>query len=188
MISCLFLISLVSSSLSPECQIGWDGMMSDPNFQYVNSSMVNACYFKYQNDMALDPSAIVSCDWWEYAEFCTIQIRGTSCILQTGFVNIPLCIPSLCTAEDLPFIVNEYFNGTAGHSIDCTQSSNVSPLLPAVISTVSVIAVTALLVFLLRPPRSVREAAKLSRAQKRMMHQAPTNDGQKSSTSLSSTS
>ena len=144
-------------------------MTTDPNFQYHNVSATNACYLKYQNGVLLNPTARTNCRQWEYSSFCTDVLNGRSCILATATVDLPLCVPIGCTEADFPAITTSYLQLPTTSTVDCTLTVTASPVVAAVISTVAVILITGLVVYVMRPPRDVRESAKFAKAQRRMV-------------------
>ena len=154
-----------ASSVSPSCQSALAAMSNDVSFQYRNESLINQCYMQYQNSVALNQLATepVACRQWEYEEFCTTIMSGQACVVSTGFVDISFCAPSECSSADFAGILGIYFNASTS-SINCDIKEPTSLLAPALISTISVLLVSAFLVFAIRVPKEVREAEKLAKA------------------------
>jgi len=153
-----------ASLLSAECQDAWAGMTNDDNYQHWRHQSIQFCYLRYQNRLAIGESSPVLCDHWEYETFCSSHISGRVCRLDNGFVRIVTCVPSACSDDALSGIVSQYFNAS-GNYLDCTVSVSArTPVIAALVSTILILSITAFLVFILRPPRAVRDTAKLSRA------------------------
>ena len=165
-----FLTCATGASVIPtQCQEAWDAMMNDVNYQHWRNQSEQFCYIRYQNRLAFGDSTPVSCEHWEYESFCSSTLSGRVCHLETGFVRISKCVPSSCPDESLPDLVGAYFNPTTS-ILDCSVSISArTPVIAAIVSTVVILSITAFAVFLLRPPRAVRETAKLSRAQTHLL-------------------
>jgi len=162
-----------SSSVSDECVSSWDAMRSDPNFIYANETSLRLCYVKYQNAVAVDPNGahtdmVVGCTYSEYEDFCSKYVPGgTTCTLDTGWLSFNLCIPGACSSsEDMSGLVSKYYN-PATSTINCSQPPP-SAILPAILTTVSVLLFTVCLIFSFRPPADVLDARRSDKA-KRMM-------------------
>ena len=158
------------ASVSDECISEWNAMRNDANFQYVNTTSLELCYIKYQNAVALHPnetrtSSVVECEYHEYTEFCSKYVNGgTLCALNTGWLSFNLCLPSACTSSesDKTGLVAQFYNPTTSN-ITC-MTPPPSAVVPAVLSTVAVLAITVLLVFSFRPPSDVVESKKLEKS------------------------
>jgi hypothetical protein len=172
------LLSIVSAhfsqgSISEECRSSWSAMRSDPNFIYVNETTIKLCYVLYQNAIAVDSngavdSMVVECKYREYADFCTKYVAGgTTCSLETGWLSLNLCVPGSCSsAEDLSGIVSTFYNPVTS-TINCSQPPP-SAVLPAILTTVSVLLVTVCLVFSFRPPADVLNSRRAEKAKQMM--------------------
>jgi hypothetical protein len=159
----------VGSTLSLECNQAIADMKADRNYQYWHNRSLAQCYVKYQNQVAIGVDEVVRCDNWEYDSFCVKFIQGRACLLNTGFVEISTCVPHSCPDSSIPEIISSYFNKNTS-SMDCSPRTSIqAPIVAAIVSTVSVLLITALAVYVLRPPQSVRESSKLSRARTELM-------------------
>ena len=161
------------STVSEECISSWEAMRSDSNFIYVNETSLKLCYVLYQNSVAVDPAGarkdmVVECKYAEYENFCRTYIPGgATCTLDTGWLSFNLCIPSACSSgQDMSGLVAKYYNPETS-SINCSQPPP-SAVLPAVLTTVSVLLFTVCLIFSFRPPADVLNARRADKA-KRMM-------------------
>ena len=158
------LLNMIASSvLLDECQQSWDVMNADRNFQYWQQRVSTLCFIRYQNGLSGGSTGPAACQHWEYDSFCLDDLRGQPCTLQTGFVEIPTCVPYACPDSALSGIVGSYFNSS---TLDCSKvPSRTKPVIAAIVSTILVLTATAVLVFLIRPPRSVRESTRLAKTQ-----------------------
>jgi hypothetical protein len=163
---------MTDASVSEQCISDWNVMRNDTNFQYVNQTSLDLCFVKYQNAVALDPNgtrttAVVECEYHEYVEFCKAYVNGgKQCMLNTGWLSFNLCLPGSCTDSDFMGIVTEFYNANTS-SISC-EAPPPSAIIPAIVSTASVLAITILLIFSFKPPTDVIEARKLEKAKTMM--------------------
>lgn len=162
-------VSFSRSEVSFGCSSALDAMMGDPNYQKASTLLLNQCYVKYQNDVLLDSTTVADCRQREFESFCTDYLSGTSCRLNTGFVDVSVCVPGACSSDPVDELVARFSTNSVS-TIDCSLvTSTDTPIVAAVVSTALVLAVTALGVFLLRPPQRVRESARLSKAQRNLI-------------------
>ena len=162
--------------MSDACAAAHTSMSADSVFLERNTSVVNMCYLKYQNGVLVNPGSSIDCSQWEFSDMCIYRFSGRVCLLRTGFADVPVCLPSPCGEADYQGIISTFFHSSSA-TIFCPTKSLPSPVVPAVVSTVTVILLTALLVFAFRPPREVRETAKLSKAQKRLLNLSDSGAG-----------
>jgi hypothetical protein len=83
-------------------------------------------------------------------------------MLNTGWLSFNLCVPGTCADTDLAGIVAQSFNPNTS-TISC-ESPPPSAVIPAVVSTVSVLAITVLLILSFKPPKDVTHAKRLEKA------------------------
>ena len=144
-------------------------MHNDTGLQHWSNQLLSLCYVKYQNNVLLAPSEIVTCGSWEFDSHCSLHLNGRNCRFRNSFVEIPACVPSECDDTMLTSLSHTYFPG-AGATLDCSiVPSTGAPIISAVISTVVVLSITALLVYVLRPPLAVREGMKLKKARTHLL-------------------
>lgn len=154
---------------SPDCQVAWELMKNDTSLQHWSNQLHSLCYVKYQNNVLVNPDAIVKCKSWELDAHCVNYMNGRTCRYLNGFLEIAACVPYECDESELPSLTQSYFPGT-GASLDCSiQASTGTPIISAVISTVVVLSISALAVFVLRPPLAVREGLKLKKARSHLL-------------------
>jgi hypothetical protein len=173
MIQWFLLIHSVSygsaNGLSPACQVAWELIQNDTSLQHWSDQLLSLCYVKHQNNVLVDPDAIVTCESWEFDAHCVNYMNGRTCRYRNGFLEIAACVPYECDDSTLTSLSQSYFPGT-GASVDCsTQAPTGTPIISAVISTVVVLSISALAVFVLRPPLAVREGLKLKKARSHLL-------------------
>ena len=144
------------SSDAVTCEVSLNYMMSDTNFVSLNTTLYETCYVQYQNDRYSGITGKTVCKPWEYAKFCADQIYGRSCTVFNDFLEMSLCVPSECDDSDLDLVNELIFQPNSKTVIDCSPSP-VSPLIPVLVSTAVILALTAFLVFALRPPKHIRD-------------------------------
>jgi len=160
-------------SISDECVSSWEAMRTDTNFIYVNETSLKLCYVQYQNAVAVDPTGaqtgmVVGCTYVEYVDYCSKYVSGgATCTLDTGWLSFNICIPGACSStEDMSGLIARYYNPVTS-TINCSKPPP-SAVLPAVLTTISVLLFTVCLIFSFRPPADVLNARDSDKA-KRMM-------------------
>lgn len=163
----VFVLGFMLAEGNSQCQTSLDSMMSDPNFVALNSTLYQTCYVQYQNDRYSSASGKTACSPWEYRDFCVDQIGGRSCTVYNDFLEMALCVPPHCSDSDLSMVNDAIFQPYSKTSIDCSPTPS-SPLVPALVSTGVVLALTVFLVFAIRPPKHIRDEKRLGKAQRLM--------------------